>query len=95
MFLTYRKTLSKDIYKSFEHYGFKNYLKIPTFHNVDRLICQYESIKKLFDENENPFDDGFDDSLTYDLVIIDEAKSFLTIPFLQLIRNKTNLTSKD
>ena len=27
LFLTYRKTLSKDIYKSFEHYGFKNYLK--------------------------------------------------------------------
>ena len=37
--------------------------------------------KKLFEENENPFDDGFDESLTYDLVIIDEAKSFFNRTF--------------
>ena len=94
LFLTYRKTLSKGICKSFEHDGFKNYLKIATFHHVDRFICQYESIKKLFEENENPFDNGVTDALDFDLVIIDEAKSFLIIPSLQLIKKKTSSTSK-
>ena len=65
--------MSKDIYKSFEHYGFKNYLKIATFHHVDRLIWQHDSIKKLFEENESPFDNGVTDVMDFDLVIIDEA----------------------
>ena len=30
--------------------------------------------KKVFDDNESPFADGFDESLTFDLVIVDEAK---------------------
>ena len=73
--------MSKDIFKSFEQYGFKSYLKIPTLHCVDKLICQYESITKLLADNESPFDDGFDDSLIFDLVIIDEAKSFYNHTF--------------
>ena len=82
--------MSKDIYKSFEHYGFNNYLKITTFHNMYRLICQYESKKKLFEENESPFDNCVTDVLDFDLVIIDEAKSFFNHTFSPT----TNSTSK-
>ena len=53
-------------------------------------MCPYESVKKLFDEHASPSDDGFDESLTFDLVIIDEAKSLFNHTSSQ-----TKLTSKD
>ena len=67
LFVSYRKTLTNDLYGAFSKYGFEKYTN-RKFH-ADRLICQIDSLNKI--------NDFFSDFLTYDLVILDEIESIL------------------
>lgn len=81
LFLTYRKSLTRDIYRSFQNLGFESYMDIVHLDTSNRLICQYESVKRLF--IDDPFTDEFTrlKTIQYDLIIIDEAKSFFIHTF--------------
>jgi hypothetical protein len=72
LFITYRQTLSFDLYGSFKRHNVGNYL-LGDFKS-DRLICQIESLPKLL--NKNLFT-GLFDTPVYDLVVIDEIESVL------------------
>ena len=71
--ITYRQSLTNDLYGSFKEYGFKNYL--DGHYNANRIICQVESLYKL---SQTIFDGYYTDDIPeYDLVIIDEIESIL------------------
>jgi len=73
LMVTYRQSLTNDLYGSFKKYGFKSY--IDGHFNSNRIICQIESLYKL---NQTIFDGYYtDDFPEYDLVIIDEIESIL------------------
>lgn len=68
LFVSYRKSLSYDLMHNFEKYDFCSYEQ--GIYDVDRIICQVESLKYLFD--------NFSETInTYDLVVIDEISSVL------------------
>lgn len=74
LWLSYRKTLSNDIYGNFQELKFKNYMDGKSY-DADRLILQLESLPKLkgyFQDEEDEQDIPF-----YDLVVIDEIESVL------------------
>ena len=73
LMVSYRQSLTNDLYGSFEIHKFKSYL--DGFYGADRIICQIESLHKL---NCNLFD-GFESNEIpeYDLVILDESESIL------------------
>jgi hypothetical protein len=76
LFLTYRRSLTRDIFHYLQELGFDSYMDVLHLERSNKLICQYESVKRLFRYN-----DFFLDDITYDLVIIDEAKSFFIHTF--------------
>lgn len=61
LFVSYRITLSNNIFGTFHELGFKLYSKDI---NADRLICQVDSLQRLT-------------NLKYDLIIVDESESVL------------------
>ncbi len=75
LFISYRRTLTYDIYGLFEErYNFSSYMDKKYLE--DRLIIQVESIGNLI----NSYNIGFDEEIKipgYDLVIIDECESVL------------------
>lgn len=80
LFVSYRRSLSYDIQKNLNEYKFDNYLEVmqrrDNLFDCERLIIQYESIKKIdnhsYEAGCNPKDNY------YDLLIIDESESVLT-----------------
>ena len=73
LMVSYRQSLTNDLYGSFSKLGFKSY--IDGFYNANRIICQIESLHKL---NQTIFDGYYlDDIAEYDLIIIDEIESIL------------------
>lgn len=61
LFISYRITLSNNIYGEFKKLGFELYTDNI---NSERLICQVDSLRKI-------------NGLTFDLVIMDESESIL------------------
>ena len=76
LFLTYRRSLTRDIYHYLQEFGVDSYMDILHVERSNKLICKYESVKRLF-----KYDCYVLDDITYDLVIIDEAKSFFIHTF--------------
>lgn len=68
LFISYRQSLTNDIYGNFKKYRFKSYL--DKIYNSNRIICQIESLHKLDCDDET-------DIPEYDLVIMDESESLL------------------
>jgi hypothetical protein len=86
LFISYRQTLTYELYGGFKSFGFKNYMDGD--YNAKRLICQIESLYKLI------FFDLYGDNTyvnTYDLVIIDEIESVLDHFTSSTIKNKENI----
>jgi len=82
LWITYRQTLTDNIYDEFKKFGFRSYLDNIT--TADRQILQLESIHKLYLNDDNDDNDEFndDDEYTithpkYDLIILDEVESIL------------------
>lgn len=69
LFVTYRQSLTNDLYGVFKKYNVASYMNRDF--GCDRLICQVESLPKLLNDLE--------DNLipSYDLIIIDEIESVL------------------
>lgn len=61
LFISYRITLTHNLFGTFKNLGFKTYM--DDIH-ADRLICQIDSLKKISLHN-------------YDLIVIDESESAL------------------
>lgn len=72
LFISYRQTLTNELYGNFKGFDFKSYM--DGVYVCDRLICQIESLTYLL--NGCMFD-GVVNAETYDLVIIDEIESVL------------------
>jgi hypothetical protein len=68
LFISYRQSLTNDIYGNFKKYRFKSYL--DKIYNSNRIICQIESLHKLDCDDDT-------DIPEYDLVIMDESESLL------------------
>jgi len=72
LFISYRQTLTYDLYGVFSEFGFANYL--DKIFDANRLICQLDSLPGTLIEYK------FDDVTVfpkYDLVICDEIESLL------------------
>ena len=68
LFVTHRTKFANDIYEKFKSMGFIHYQKDPDKMMFgDKIICQIESLHKLFAFNNSPFD----------LIIMDEIESVL------------------
>lgn len=72
LFVTYRQTLTNDLYGNFKDYGVLSYL--DGFFESDKVICQLESLPRLL--SECLFNDQIEIP-SYDLVICDEMESIL------------------
>jgi len=70
LFISYRQSLTNDIYGNFKEYKFKSYL--DKIYDSNRIICQIESLYKL--ENDTYYTINIPE---YDLVIMDESESLL------------------
>ena len=68
LFISYRQSLTNDIYGNFEKYKFKSYL--DKIYDSNRVVCQIESLYKLESNQDTSIPD-------YDLVIMDESESLL------------------
>jgi len=90
LWLSYRKTLTYDIYSNFNRFGFKSYL--DHHYNADRIIIQLESLLNI----DNGFiqEEGIEiNSPSYDLVIIDEIESILNqFSSEQTFKGKSEIT---
>jgi hypothetical protein len=75
LWLSYRKTLTYDIYTNFNRFGFKSYL--DHHYNADRIIIQLESLLHIEGDCFFLEDDVIEDTQRYDLIIIDEIESIL------------------
>jgi len=79
LWLSFRKTLSDDIFKNFKDLGFEDYRNNKL--DADRLIIQLESLLKLEDleeEEEDEFTGEFCKIVNkYDLIMLDEIESLL------------------
>jgi hypothetical protein len=71
LFISYRITLSNNLYGTFKGLNFELYNNNI---NADRLICQVDSIHKIND-------------LNFDLVIMDESESILNHYFSKSLKN--------
>lgn len=83
LFITYRQTLSHNLFGNFKKYGFEIYLNKTTCY--DRYICQIESLHKL------TYSNCFTKSINipqYDLIILDECESILNHFDSPTIKNK-------
>ena len=77
LFITYRKTLSFDIKRAFEHMGFANYLDDdPDVWNNDRLIVQLDSLLHVMFRSEGFITTG-QFNAKYDYIICDESEGLL------------------
>lgn len=73
LYISYRKTLSADILKNFDGYGFQSYLDIKgSLMNVNRLIIQVESIARLCEYSNSKVLYKM-----FDYIIIDECEGCL------------------
>ena len=73
LWLSYRKTLTMDIYSTFSEFGFRDYQ--DGLYGANKLIIQLESLFNLIN-----LDDYYNDKIeipSYDLIIIDEVESIL------------------
>lgn len=75
LIVSYRQTLTNEFYGNFNSLGFESYLDKD--YDVDRLICQVESLPKLLNKDGYDFIDDEEEIPSYDLVIIDEIESVL------------------
>ena len=82
LIISYRQTLTFDLYGHFKKHNITCYLN--GFENIDRIICQVDSLPKLI---ENLFDDVVDIP-KYDLIIIDESESVISQCLSDLIKDK-------
>ena len=76
LFVSYRKTLSSDIYGSFKEFNFKDY-RTCQCDKEDRLIIQLDSIQKIKPSDECLLVDEEIELPKYDLIIMDEIESTL------------------
>jgi len=76
LIVSYRQTLTNEFHGNFKSLGFESYLDKD--YEVDRLICQVESLPKLLDKDGYDFIDDEEEIPSYDLVIIDEIESVLS-----------------
>lgn len=90
LWISYRQTLTNQIYGSFETHGFKNYMeKEKSLFNYDKVIVQIDSLMRIigYEEEKILFN-------KYDLVVIDEIEGGLnhfSSPFLE----KTDSGARD
>lgn len=86
LFITYRQTLSYNLEGSFKKHKFGNYLN-GDFRS-DRIICQLESLNKLF-----VYNDFTKEFITpkFDLIILDENESLLNHLGASTISKKMNV----
>lgn len=86
LFISYRQTLTNDLYGNFKDIGVESYL--DKIYTSDKLICQIESLHKLMPKMQF-FDD---DNLVpvYDLVVLDEVESILNHFKSPTIKNKSH-----
>ena len=92
LFISYRQTLTNELYGNFSEQGVESYLN--KIFNADKLICQIESLQKIYVKclfvgeekhvipgqevpDDYMFVDDFDEVPSYDLVILDEVESIL------------------
>lgn len=73
LFISYRQTLTNELFGSFKQLNVKSYLDGD--YNHDKVICQIESLYKLIPDD--PFSDQELLIPSYDLVILDEVESIL------------------
>lgn len=73
LFISYRQTLTNELFGSFKQLDVKSYLDGDYDH--DKVICQIESLYKLLPDD--PFSDEELLIPSYDLVILDEVESIL------------------
>ena len=71
LFITHRQSLTNELYGLFKRHRFCNYMN-DSF-DAGRLICQIESLHKIFDNND-PFMEDKNIGV-YDLIILDEIES--------------------
>ncbi len=75
LFVSYRQTLTHDLYGNFNQFDVMSYLD-GWFGDVDRVICQIDSLPKLL--NAGYMFDGVEKEIPgYDLVVLDEIESLL------------------
>lgn len=97
LWITYRQTLTKQIFGSFKKYGFVNYLdEEGCLFNHDRIIVQVDSLMRIM-----KYDYGNILLKQYDLVVIDENEGCMnhySSPFLEKpehsARDKFNIMSE-
>lgn len=86
LFITHRQSLTNELYGAFKKYRLCNYLN-GSF-DANRLICQIESLHKIF-EHTNPYHHNNNGQIIpYDLIILDEIESLLNHMMSPTIQNK-------
>jgi len=71
LFISYRRTLTYDVFNNFKRIGFTSYLDKK--YKNDKIICQVDSLTHIPTENIN----GLEVIKTFDLIIMDECESIL------------------
>jgi hypothetical protein len=88
LFMSYRQTLSQDLYGNFKDLQVRTYLNGE--YHAERLICQLESLPKILPEIM--FIDNYGTPIPeYDLVILDESESLLNHLVSSTIQNKESI----
>lgn len=88
LFISYRQTLSQDLFGNFKLLHVKTYLN-GAYH-AERLICQIESLHNILPEmmfNEDG-DENTNDIPQFDLIILDEIESVLNHFLSTTIKDK-------
>jgi hypothetical protein len=75
LWITYRQTLTNNIFGEFSSFNFKSYM--DGGYDSDRFICQTESLTHIRNNDDLFIDDDRCMIPTYDLVIIDEIEGIL------------------
>ncbi len=83
LFVTFRKTLTADIFGSLQKYNFHSYLDKEYCHN--KFICQIDSLFHLSNYYQYAISECYP---TYDLVILDEIESSLNHFSASTLQNK-------
>lgn len=78
LFVSYRKTLTKEFEGAFDKFNLKSYLNKD--YNADKLICQVDSLLNL--------QNNYLDIPSYDLIILDEIESILNHFNTYTLKNK-------
>lgn len=88
LFVTYRQSLAQSLHGAFVDDMVCNYLSGSFTFDADRLICQYDSLKKtIVDSKTCMFNKEFQIP-KYDLVVVDEIESVLNHTCASTIKNK-------